>query len=147
MLVLAGCLIEKENKILMVQEAKEKCYGQWNMPSGHVEDNETICDAAIREVLEETGCTVKLTGVLPIITLQLGDIKAIVVRFVGEIIEEKISFNTKEILDVKWIDKENLKNMKETELRGYDSTLDAIKWFEEGKIYPLEIFDEKIYLR
>ena len=75
------------------------------------------------------------------------DIKAIVVRFVGEIIEEKISFNTKEILDVKWIDKENLKNMKETELRGYDSTLDAIKWFEEGKIYPLEIFDEKIYLR
>ena len=37
--------------------------------------------------------------------------------------------------------------MKETELRGYDSTLDAIKWFEEGKIYPLEIFDEKIYLR
>ena len=85
------------------------------MPSGHVEDNETICDAAIREVLEETGCTVKLTGFLPIITLQLGDIKAIVVRFVGEIIEEKISFNTKEILDVKWIDKENLKNMKETE--------------------------------
>ena len=42
MLVLAGCLIEKENKILMVQEAKEKCYGQWNMPSVHVEDNETI---------------------------------------------------------------------------------------------------------
>ncbi len=147
MLVLAGCLIEKENKILMVQEAKEKCYGQWNMPSGHVEDNETICDAAIREVLEETGCKVKLTGFLPIITLQLGDIKAIVVRFVGEIIEEKISFNTKEILDVKWIDKENLKNMKETELRGYESTLDTIKWFEEGKIYPLEIFDEKLYLR
>lgn len=28
MVVIAGCLIVRDNKILMVKEAKKKCYGQ-----------------------------------------------------------------------------------------------------------------------
>ena len=59
MVVIAGCLIVKNNKILMVKEAKKKCYGQWNFPAGHVEENELVTDAAIREAYEETGCKVK----------------------------------------------------------------------------------------
>ena len=55
MVVIAGCVIVKNNKILMVKEAKKKCYGQWSFPGGHVEENELITDAAIREVYEETG--------------------------------------------------------------------------------------------
>lgn len=66
MVVIAGCVIVKDNKILMVKEAKKKCYGQWNFPAGHVDEHELITEAAIREAYEETGCKVKLTGVLPI---------------------------------------------------------------------------------
>jgi ADP-ribose pyrophosphatase YjhB (NUDIX family) len=75
MLIIAGCIIVKENKILMVKEAKKKCYGQWNFPAGHVEENELIMDAAIRETYEETGCKVNLTGVLPISTVMLKEEK------------------------------------------------------------------------
>ncbi len=42
MKIIAGCIIEKDNKILMVKEAKKKCYGQWNFPAGHLEGNETV---------------------------------------------------------------------------------------------------------
>lgn len=63
--IVAGCIIKRDNKILMVQEAKEKYYGQWNFPAGHIEDGENMLEGAIREVKEETGCDVKLTGVLP----------------------------------------------------------------------------------
>ena len=45
MKIIAGCIIEKNNKILMVKEAKKKCYGQWNFPAGHLEENETIKEA------------------------------------------------------------------------------------------------------
>ena len=148
MVVIAGCVIVKNNKILMVKETKKKCYGQWSFPGGHVEENELITDAAIREVYEETGCKVKLTGVLPISTVYLKEKEtAIMIKFTADIIEENIKFDTKEILDVKWIDIDKLKNMKKDELRGYDTVLQDIKNFEDKKIYPLDIFNNKKYIR
>ncbi len=46
--VIAGCIIVRDNKILMVKEAGKDCYGQWNYPAGKVEEFEKITDAAIR---------------------------------------------------------------------------------------------------
>ena len=144
MVVIAGCLIVKNNKILMVKEAKKKCYGQWNFPAGHVEENELVTDAAIREAYEETGCKVKLTGVLPISTAYLKEKEtAIIIKFTADVIEENIKFNTKEILDVKWLDLDKVRNMTKDELRGYDTALQDIKDLENKKIYPLDIFNNK----
>ncbi|KHN80368.1 Putative nudix hydrolase 1 [Toxocara canis] len=42
-------------EILMVQEAKRRCYGKWYIPSGRIERGETIVEGVSREVLEETG--------------------------------------------------------------------------------------------
>lgn len=148
MIVIAGCLIVKNDKVLMVKEAKKSCYGQWNFPAGHVDENELITDAAIREAYEETGCKVKLTGVLPISTVILKDgVTAIMVKFTADIIEENIKFDTNEILDVKWIDIEEVKNMTEQELRGYDTGIQLLKDFEDKKVYPMEIFDNTKYVR
>lgn len=148
MIVIAGCLIVKDDKVLMVKEAKKSCYGQWNFPAGHVDENELITEAAIREAYEETGCKVKLTGVLPISTVILKDgVTAIMVKFTADIIEENIKFDTNEILDVKWIDIEEIKNMTEQELRGYDTGIQLLKDFEDKKIYPMEIFDNTKYVR
>lgn len=101
MVVIAGCLIVRDNKILMVKEAKKKCYGQWNFPAGHVDEPEFITDAAIREAYEETGCKVKLTGVLPICMVEAKDAEPrLMVRFTAEIVEENIKIDPDEILDV-----------------------------------------------
>lgn len=148
MVVVAGCVIVRDDKILMVKEAQKKCYGQWNFPAGHVDEGELITDAAIREAYEETGCKVKLTGVLPISTIVLKNGEtAIRVTFIADIIEENIKFDTDEILEVKWRDIEEVKNMKEEELRGYDAIIQMIKDYENKKIYPLEIFNNKVYIR
>ncbi len=148
MVVIAGCLIVRDGKILMVKEAKKKCYGQWNFPAGHVDENELVTDAAIRETYEETGCKVKLTGVLPISTVYLKEKEtAIIIKFTADIIEENIKFDTEEILDVQWIDLEKVKNMTEEELRGYNTALKDIRNFEEKNIYSLEIFDNIKYVR
>lgn len=101
MKIIAGCIIKKGNKLLMVKEAKKACYGQWNFPAGHVEEFERIIDAAVRETFEETGCKVRLTGVLPICNRNLQDKTLVIIRFTAELIEEDIKFDTNEILDVK----------------------------------------------
>lgn len=148
MVVIVGCLIVRDNKILMVKEAKEKCYGQWNFPAGHMKENELITEGAIRETYEETGCKVKLTGVLPISTVLLKEGESgIIVKFTADIIDENIKFDTKEILDVKWLDIEKVINMTEQELRGYETAIQDIKNFKNKKIYPLDVLDNRKYVR
>ena len=148
MVVIAGCIIVRDNKILMVKEAKKKCYGQWNFPAGHVDELEKITDAAVRETYEETGCKVKLTGVLPICSVDGEDGETrVMVRFTADILEEDIKFDTDEILDVKWLNVKDVKNMTENELRGYDTSIKFIKDFEEKKIYSLDIFNNTKYVR
>ena len=45
-----GCIIVKEGKVLLVQHNA----GHWDFPKGHMEENETELQTAIREVKEET---------------------------------------------------------------------------------------------
>jgi len=136
---IAGCIIRKDNKILMIKEAKKSCYGQWNFPAGHVEKFEKITDAAVREVLEETGCKVKLTGLLPIMSKNIQEETFIFFTFTVELLEESINYNKNEILDVQWIESEEIKNMKYEQLRDYNMAMKAIEYIENNKVYPLEI--------
>ncbi|XP_013398678.1 8-oxo-dGDP phosphatase NUDT18-like [Lingula anatina] len=53
--IVCGLLINDQNEVLMMQEAKESCRGKWYLPAGRLETNETLKEGAKREVLEETG--------------------------------------------------------------------------------------------
>ena len=48
---------------------------------------------------------------------------------------------------MQWIELDKVKTMTKDELRGFDTALNDIKNFENGKIYPLELFDTNIYRR
>lgn len=59
------CLIYKDNKILLQDRIKKDWKG-YTLPGGHIEKDESIVDAVIREMKEETGLTIlnpKLCGV------------------------------------------------------------------------------------
>ena len=143
MKVISGCLVIKDNKILMVKEANPICYGKWNFPAGHVDEGEKIRAAAIREVFEETGCTVELRGILPIVSIKAPSGEThVLVRFIADIVKENIKFNPDEILDVKWIDIDEIKNMGIDEIRGLDTTKEFIKAIENNNIYPLDIISD-----
>jgi len=60
--VVVACLVCREDKYLLVQEAQEHVYGLWNLPAGHVDKDEELESAAIRETKEETGLDVMLDG-------------------------------------------------------------------------------------
>ncbi|XP_046645727.1 8-oxo-dGDP phosphatase NUDT18-like isoform X2 [Daphnia pulicaria] len=62
--VVMAVIINEKNEILMMQEAKSSCAGQWYLPAGRVEPNESIMDAFKREVLEETGLTAEAATLL-----------------------------------------------------------------------------------
>ncbi len=143
--VIVGCLIEKNHQILLVKEGEED-YGKWNIPAGSAENFEKITDAAIRETFEETGLKVKLTGVLPIGKRIIHDKTFISIRFVAEIVSGEINYDSKEIIDVKWFSIEEFEKLTKESLRSYDFNKQVVKNYLEGKIYPIEIFDDNQYI-
>jgi ADP-ribose pyrophosphatase YjhB (NUDIX family) len=63
--ITVATVIEDNGRFLFVEETKN---GKrvLNQPAGHLEANETLREAAIRETLEETAWDVELTGVVGI---------------------------------------------------------------------------------
>uniref|UniRef100_A0A2C9KQC3 Nudix hydrolase domain-containing protein n=1 Tax=Biomphalaria glabrata TaxID=6526 RepID=A0A2C9KQC3_BIOGL len=57
-------LFNDQGHVLLVQEAKKSCYGQWYLPAGRLEPGETIADGARREVKEESGLDCQLTSLI-----------------------------------------------------------------------------------
>ena len=53
--VVAAIIEDEQKRILMVREADPEHFGLWNQPAGHVDPNESLTDALLREVREETG--------------------------------------------------------------------------------------------
>ena len=139
MKVIVGGIIEKNGKYLLVQEAKERCYKKWNIPAGHLDYGESLIDATKREVKEETGCKVEITGVSYIGNRILEKDLFIMILFATELIEENIQYDTTEILDVKWFSYEEIINMGD-KLRG-THVKEAIEKHKNGLIATIDIVE------
>lgn len=59
-----------DSKILLVQEAKGPYAGCWGLPKGHVEPNESIEEAVLRELFEETNIVGEVSGFIGLRTTQ-----------------------------------------------------------------------------
>jgi ADP-ribose pyrophosphatase YjhB (NUDIX family) len=66
--VAVAVLVIKDGAILMARRANEPGQGFWTLPAGFVDAGEDPARAAERECLEETGLTVKVTGLFDLLT-------------------------------------------------------------------------------
>jgi 8-oxo-dGTP diphosphatase len=58
----AGIVVDDAGRILLVRRGQEPGKGCWSVPGGRVEPGEDDTTATAREVLEETGLAVEVTG-------------------------------------------------------------------------------------
>ena len=67
--IVAGCVAEWEDRILLCRRAIEPRYGLWTLPAGYMEIGETTTEAAARETLEEANAAVEILDLYMIINL------------------------------------------------------------------------------
>jgi 8-oxo-dGTP diphosphatase len=59
-----GALVEQDGKALLVRRAVDPKLGYWCLPAGYVEYDEGPVAAVLREVKEETGVVIHVTGLM-----------------------------------------------------------------------------------
>ncbi len=108
--VSVNCIIEKDGRALLVQEAVGKIRGLWSVPGGKVGEGESFKEAVIREVKEETNLDVLDSEEISIIQEEPNHTSK-------HIFKVKAEGNPKpqvgEILDVKWFTLEEIQKMKD----------------------------------
>ncbi|MCC7167244.1 MAG: NUDIX hydrolase [Rhodospirillales bacterium] len=68
-LVGVGAVIWRDGQVLLIQRGQPPRQGSWSLPGGLQHLGETVEEAVLREVLEETGLSVRLIGVAAVVDL------------------------------------------------------------------------------
>lgn len=102
--IAAGGLLEdgsgSDFRIAVIYRPK---HDDWSLPKGHVDPGETIEEGALREVLEETGCTAEIIEIVqPTSYLVKGQPK-IVVFYRMRVIDRPEFEPNKEVTNIKWL--------------------------------------------
>ncbi len=136
----ARIIVENEQgQILMI---RRKDNGNWGLPAGGLEENETIQECIIREVKEETGLDILALQVIgigsdPIIETIKYPNQDVVQYFNIEFYSNQFSgaiavLDEEEILSAEFVAKEMIQSLPENE----QHTFKSLAYFEEhGQIY------------
>ena len=83
------CLIHNEDSYLL-QDRVKKDWNGYTLPGGHIEPGESIVDAVIREMKEETGLTIKSPRLCGVKQFPIEDGRYIVFLFETDRFEGKV---------------------------------------------------------
>ncbi|MDQ0160659.1 NUDIX hydrolase [Alkalibacillus salilacus] len=115
---------EDENNILMVNNKG----GSWSLPGGAVEQGETLEEAVIREVKEETNLTIEVGEIIAVNEAMFKENghHALFITFKAKVIEGEISIIDKdEISEIEWVNIQRANDLMPYHPNGVNSLLKA----------------------
>ncbi|HZD94089.1 MAG TPA: NUDIX hydrolase, partial [Candidatus Sulfotelmatobacter sp.] len=80
-----------------------KRHQDWTLPRGKVKDGESFQEAAMREVLEETGCSCRIGNYLGTISYSDDGVPKVVLFWKMTVVDDKAPRNTEEIGEAVWL--------------------------------------------
>lgn len=137
--VTVATVVERDGKFLLVYEQAEgrKVY---NQPAGHLEANETLIEAAIRETREETGWEVQPEAVISVrlYTAPANGVTYLRVTFVASTVAHYADQPLDEgIIEAVWLSREEIQ-ARLPELRS-PMTLEVIDEYLSGQRFDLSL--------
>lgn len=129
-------VVRRGHRFLLTQERK---YGStWSIPGGRVEPGETLVNAAIREVHEETGVPIRVDGILRVEHSPKEANVRMRVLFTGTAIDdtEPKTTDDDESLGAAWLTLEEIrgKKLRGAELRALLESVEAGR-----QVFPLDL--------
>ncbi|MGG0186531.1 NUDIX domain-containing protein [Bacillus rhizoplanae] len=112
--VVSALIYDDNENILIVKNIKGDSF-YWSLPGGAVEGEETLEQAIIREVKEETGFNVVVTGLSSVREMFFEERghHALIITFHAKIIDGEININDpdNDIVEVRWANSESVKEL------------------------------------
>jgi ADP-ribose pyrophosphatase YjhB (NUDIX family) len=147
--IVSGVAVEHKGKFLITQQAQGMFHeGKWAVPGGVLDSKMTILGNAKKEILEETGLEVEITGLLGILRKDLKpkeptDPEGLVIYFLyhGKAKTHKVKIKKGEISGFKWLALKELKDFPKDDFRPImDWVIQAL---ERRREFPIDVVSEE----
>ena len=136
--VTVAIVVERDGMFLLVEETSG---GKTvlNQPAGHLEKDESLLDAAVRETLEETGWAVDITHLIGIQLYRAPSNGVTYLRatFSANPLERRTEKLDDGIIAAHWLTESDIRS-REAQLRS-PLVLQAVEAYLDGICYPLSI--------
>ncbi|EXF96589.1 NUDIX hydrolase [Pseudomonas fluorescens HK44] len=137
--ITVATIVEDNGRFLMVEELKAG-RAVLNQPAGHLDPNETLTEAAIRETLEETGWDVEATGVVGIYlyTAPSNGVTYQRVCFAAKALKHRPDYQLDDgIVGAKWLTRDEL--LAQRDHWRSELIIRCIDDYLSGKLFSLEL--------
>ncbi|RMF29242.1 MAG: NUDIX hydrolase [Bacteroidetes bacterium] len=123
--IVTGCLAVWEGKVLLCRRAIEPRKGLWNVPSGFLENGETVEEGALRELWEEARARAAIQRVLAIYSIP--HVNHIYIHFLGELEEGRFGVGAESLESALFAEEE----IPWDEIAFHSSVFTLRKYFED----------------
>jgi ADP-ribose pyrophosphatase YjhB (NUDIX family) len=134
-----AAIIEDNGKFLLVEETTDRG-NRFNQPAGHLEDNETLLEAVIRETLEESAYAFKPESLLGIYHWkhEHNDTTYLRFAFIGSVSNHQPELALDEgIVRTVWMTAEEI--LSNAKLMRSPQVITCIKDYLSGQTFPLSV--------
>lgn len=134
-----AAIVEDNGKFLLVEEITERG-NRFNQPAGHLEDNETLIEAVVRETLEETAYLFKPESLLGVYHWKHEHNDTTYLRFayIGSVSNHKPDMTLDEgIIRAVWMTAEEMRS--NAMLMRSPQVLNCVEDYLSGQKFPLSV--------
>lgn len=134
-----AAIVEDNGKFLLVEETTDRG-NRFNQPAGHLEDNESLIEAVVRETLEETAYTFEPTSLLGVYQWKHEHNDTTYLRFayIGNVSNHQPLLGLDDgIIRTVWMSAEEMRN--NANLMRSPQVLTCIEDYLSGRHFPLSV--------
>mgnify|MGYP001172377806 CR=1 FL=1 len=125
-----GAVVKRDGLYLLVQQGQGDSAGLWNIPAGYVDKNETLQQATVREVKEETGFDIEVGEQLGVWHTAASE--SIKHAYIGIVRGGEAVAQPGEISEVTWVSYEQILSLHAEQKLRAPWVFDAITAYEKS---------------
>jgi len=131
--IVAAIIEDDQKRILLVRESKPEQFGRWNQPAGHVDPHESLADALLREVREETGyLNIRIDGLSRVYYFL--DDAVLRINFLATVLDFETGPLADDVLEARWFTRAEVEELiRNGQLRSRRTELAIRDWIDGAR--------------
>lgn len=108
-IVVNGIILNSKNEVFLIKRGIEPAYGEWALPGGYVDWDETFEEAMMREIREEVGLSLTIDRFFRYYDSTQRNLQNVAVTFVLKVQDNtSVTLQKEEVLEGRWFSFSNL---------------------------------------